>query len=172
MTFEAKGGAIDASAFWRVVGARPVGATVVTTAAQGVRAGFLGLSFAHVCATPPLVLVSASPSTSALEAVLDSGVFAVNVLPEGVEAMARAFGGSVPPEERFADGDWGFFVTGAPVLEGAAGVFDCRLEQTFQAHGATILLGRVEGARAAPDNGATLAWRGGYRDLSAEGGAK
>ena len=171
MTFEARGEAIDAGAFWRVLGARPVGATVVTTTRDGAWSGFLGLSFAHVSATPPLVLVSASPSTSALQAITGSGVFAVNVLPEGAEALARAFGGAVPAEERFAGAEWESFVTGAPVLKGAAGVFDCRLQHSVGTEGATILIGRVEGARADASRGSTLAWQGGYRALDAGGPA-
>ena len=72
MTMAAVTKAIDAKSFWRTLGERAIGVTIVT--AQGVDgpAGFLGLSASHVCADPPTMLVSIDDKTSALGAVLES----------------------------------------------------------------------------------------------------
>lgn len=164
MGFEATGADITQGAFWRTVGARPVGATVITAIHDAGPVGFLGLSFAHVSAEPPTVLVSAGKNTSALPVIRAAEHFAVNLLPAGADEMARLFGGGAEMAERFAAGRWGSFTTGAPALETAAAVFDCRLEKTVEDEGAVILIGRVEGVRTNGD-GVTLAHQGGYRDL-------
>jgi len=62
--------AIDAKTFWRVLGERAVGATIVTAQGADGPAGFLGLSATHICADPPSMLVSIDNKTTALGAVL------------------------------------------------------------------------------------------------------
>ena len=71
---------IDAKAFWGAVGQRAMGVSVVTASGADGPAGFLGLSTAHVCADPPMMLVSIDKRTSALQAVLESRHFAINYL--------------------------------------------------------------------------------------------
>jgi flavin reductase (DIM6/NTAB) family NADH-FMN oxidoreductase RutF len=61
---------IDAKTFWRTLGERAIGATIVTAHGADGPAGFLGLSATHVCADPPSMLVSIDRKTSALAAVL------------------------------------------------------------------------------------------------------
>lgn len=165
MGFEATEQEVTLGAFWRTVGSRPVGATVITASHNGVHAGFLGLSFAHVSAAPPTVLVSAGKNTSALPVIRDAGHFAVNLLPAGAEDMARMFGGDVAMTERFAAGQWESFVTGAPILQTAAAVFDCQFQMAVEDDGAVILIGRVKGVRTADNSGVTIAYQGGYRDF-------
>lgn len=167
MAFEAFHGDIDTKAFWRALGARAVGATVITTGTGPDCAGFLGLSFAHVSADPPLVLISASKTTRALATILEQDIFAVNLLSAGSEPTARAFGGALASNERFALDRWGAFVTGAPVLENAAAVFDCRVGGTMETGAATVILGQVVGLRISETADILLAWQGEYCDLPA-----
>ena len=49
---------IDPKTFWRTLGERATGMTIVTTDSDNGPAGFLGLSAAHVTADPPTMLVS------------------------------------------------------------------------------------------------------------------
>ena len=156
---------ITSGRFWQAVGARPVGATIVTTQTADGPAGFLGLSFAHVSAEPPTVLVSAGHRTGALPAILTSKAFAISLLPPDMEELARAFGGSVGGENRFGGQSWDHLVTGAPVLSCAAAAFDCRLQATLEDEGAVVILGRVVGLRVPDAAGVTIAYRGGYRNL-------
>lgn len=156
---------INQGVFWRAVGTRPVGATIVTAEHEGRKAGFLGLSFAHVSADPPIVLVSAGHSTSALATILASKAFAVSVLPAESEDVARAFGGGAPNEERFSQGNWQTIVTGSPALADAPVSFDCELHRVIDEGKTSILLGRVVGITFAEASVATLAYRGGFRDL-------
>lgn len=162
---EFRGPDINPSIFWRAVGTRPVGATIVTAQYAGHRAGFLGLSFSHVSADPPIVLVSANHSTSALATILASKAFAVSLLPGRSEAVARAFGGSVPNEERFAAASWDTLTTGAPVLAGAPVTFDCELHRVINEDQTSMLLGRVVGIGFSSANDVTVAYHGAYRNI-------
>jgi flavin reductase (DIM6/NTAB) family NADH-FMN oxidoreductase RutF len=137
--------AIDAKAFWRAVGARAIGATVVTAQGADGPAGFLGLSATHVCADPPTMLVSIDTSTAALAAVLYARHFAINFLGREAQAVADMFGGktAVKGSDRFVAGRWGMLTTGAPVFNEAIGVIDCTLETTIDHFATTIVIGRV-----------------------------
>lgn len=162
------GSDLDPTIFWTAIGKRPVGATVVTSAGHNGSTGFLALSFAHVSSAPPTVLVSASKMTSALETILESQSFAVNVLAKGGQPLAQAFGRGGDMAWRFALAEWEQFVTGAPVLRQAAAVFDCALKQTIEETSSVILIGSVAGLRLPGGKGATVAYRNGYRDFGGD----
>jgi flavin reductase (DIM6/NTAB) family NADH-FMN oxidoreductase RutF len=159
--------AIDAKTFWRALGARAVGVSVVT--AQGVDgpAGFLALSATHVTAEPPSMLVSIDDRTHAREALLHSRHFAINYLHAGDQALADNFGGRGPLKglDRFEAGRWQTLATGAPVLADAIGVIDCTLEETFRYHNTTIAVGRVVDFRVGERADALVFYRGQYRTL-------
>jgi flavin reductase (DIM6/NTAB) family NADH-FMN oxidoreductase RutF len=155
---------IDIGAFWGAVGARAVGATVVTARGSAGPAGFLGLSATHVCAAPPTMLVSIDARTSALGAIRDAKHFAINYLPRGAEHVVDLFGGKTDAKgpDRFEAGKWGILATGAPVFNGAVGVMDCKLEETFERHGTIIALGRVVAIGGDADAEPLVYFRGGY----------
>ena len=152
----APGKTIDAKAFWRAIGNRATGSTVVTARGPDGPAGFLGLSATHVCADPPLMLVSIDKRTSALAAIVASRHFALNFLPSEAQDIADTFGGKGERKgaDRFEAGKWGTLTTGAPVLMSAVGALDCTLEETIERHGVVIAIGRVvdvlDGSAAAP----------------------
>ncbi|MFL6797855.1 MAG: flavin reductase family protein [Xanthobacteraceae bacterium] len=147
---------IDARTFWRAIGLRATGSTVVTALSAEGPAGFLGLSATHLSADPPLMMVSIDRRTSALAVILAARHFAINFLPQDAAAIAEAFGGksSLKGPDRFSIGDWRKLTTGAPVLMNAVGALDCTLEETIERNAAMIAIGRVvdvlEGAGAAP----------------------
>ncbi|WP_320176575.1 flavin reductase family protein [Roseovarius pacificus] len=156
---------IDPGAFWRTLGERPIGATVITTAGENGPEGFLGLSFAHVSAAPPTVLVSVGKSTSALDAIRRTGSFAANIMPYDAEGVVRGFGGDKPVGERFADVTHSEFVTGAPVLDSARAVFDCRVLREIEEGDTVIFLARVAGVNIGASGRTLVAYRGGYSGL-------
>ncbi|TMV08376.1 flavin reductase family protein [Arenibacterium halophilum] len=165
MSLRATGTDIGPAQFWQCLGERPVGVTVVTTSGPNGKSGFLGLSFAHVSAAPPVVLVSVGPNTSALDAIAKSGVFAVNLLPAPSDDIAQAFGGARATDERFDLSEWTGFVTGAPVLETASAVFDCTVISSVMTHGTTTFFGSVVGVRTGTEN-PLVAYRGRYSGYS------
>ena len=162
MGFEATNEDIGPGQFWRALGERPLGAVVITAAGDDGPEGFLGLSFAHVSAQPPTVLVSAGKTTSALDAIRQSQAFAANLLPPDAETVARAFGGESPKASRFEGLAHGTFVTNAPVLDMATAVFDCRVLREIQEDAAVIFIARVVGIRVAGAEASLVAFKGGY----------
>jgi flavin reductase (DIM6/NTAB) family NADH-FMN oxidoreductase RutF len=156
--------AIDQRTFWRAIGNRASGSTVVTARSADGPAGFLGLSAAHVCADPPLMLVSIDKRTSALQAILAARHFALNFLPREAAAIADTFGGKGEKKgaDRFDTGNWGALKTGAPVLLDAAGAIDCAVEETIERHGVVIVIGRVVAVMDGGDKAPLIHFRGGY----------
>lgn len=142
--------AVDIKSFWKTLGERATGITVVTTDSDEGPAGFLGLSASHVSADPPTILVSIDRKTSALAGVLSRKHFAVNYLPAGAGKLADAFGGKVGlgGADRFAAGEWTTLATGAPIYKEALGVFDCTVVDIIERGNISIVIGTVVGATA------------------------
>jgi 3-hydroxy-9,10-secoandrosta-1,3,5(10)-triene-9,17-dione monooxygenase reductase component len=153
---------IDAATFWRTLGTRATGMTVVTASSEEGPAGFLGLSASHVTADPPTMLVSIDRKTSALRAVLARRHFAVNYLDSTSADVAEAFGGraGLSGADRFAKDDWTTLATGAPVYKKALGVFDCCVEDTIERNKVTIVIGRVVAASSRADAEPLIYFRG------------
>lgn len=155
---------IDPGSFWRAIGQRATGATIVTAQSSVGPAGLLALSATHVTADPPTMLVSIDNKTSALANVLDAKHFAINYLPQGAEDIVELFSGksALKGADRFEAGRWGTLTTGAPAYNDAIGVIDCTLEEVIERHGVSIVLGRVVDFRADPDGAPLVYFRGGY----------
>jgi len=155
---------IDPRAFWRAIGNRATGSTVVTARSDEGPAGFLGLSAAHICADPPLMLVSIDKRTTALATILAARHFALNFLPREAADIADIFGGKGPQKgaARFDIGRWGSLKTGAPILLDAVGAIDCSLVETIERHGIVIAIGQVVDVFDGPGTAPLIHFRGGY----------
>jgi flavin reductase (DIM6/NTAB) family NADH-FMN oxidoreductase RutF len=158
---------IDARTFWRMLGMRAVGVTVITAQGEDGPAGFLALSATHVTADPPSMLVSIDDRTAALKAVQHSGHFAINYLSAADQALADSFGGRGPLKgsDRFEPGRWRTLSTGAPILADAIGAIDCTLAEAFRYHATTIAVGRVAAFTLSERSDALVFFGGGYRSL-------
>ena len=154
--------AIDAKTFWRTLGERMTGVTIVTAQGADGPVGFLGLSASHVSADPPRMLVSIDRKTSALKAVLEKRHFAISYLPAGTAALADMFGGraGVSGADRFEAGEWEALATGAPVFVRALGVFDCTVEEVVEHGDISIVIGRVMAARSRGEGEPLVFFRG------------
>ena len=106
---------VDVKSFWTTLGQRATGMTVVTAESDDGPTGFLGLSAAHVTASPPTMLVSVDRKTGALAGIRSRRHFAVNYLPASATSVADAFGGraGISGAERFTPGEWRVLSTGA-----------------------------------------------------------
>ena len=144
------------------LGQRPIGMTVVTADSDDGPTGFLGLSAAHVTASPPTMLVSVDHKTSALAGILSRRHFAVNFLPASATKVADAFGGKagLAGPARFADGEWCKLTTGAPVFRAALGVFDCVVDDVLQRGDVSIIIGKVVAVASGADADPLIFFRG------------
>lgn len=131
--------------FRSTLGAFATGVTVITT--QGVEHpfGVTANAFSSVSLDPPLVLVCVISGTTGAEAIERNGVFAVNILGAEHEPISRYFSSKDRPRgpDAFREIPHSIGVTGAPILEGAAGYLDCRLHATHEAGDHLIFIGEV-----------------------------
>ncbi|MEJ2503473.1 MAG: flavin reductase family protein [Gemmatimonadota bacterium] len=156
---------IESAEFRRVLGHYATGVTVVTS--QDPDGGVFGLtanSVSSVSLDPPLVLVCVDRTADTYQAIERSEAFAISVLGEGGERLARRFADD-PTETKFEGVAYREEVTGAPVLRDALAWIDCRLWAAYDGGDHTIFVGRVV-ATDARDGAPLLYFRGGYGRLS------
>lgn len=103
---------------------------VITTDGPAGRAGFTATAVCSVTDDPPTLLVCLNRGASAHAAVTANAQLCVNTLASGQRDLSNLFGGKTPMAERFAAGTWITWLTGSPVLEGAAVSFDCRVSHS------------------------------------------
>lgn len=164
---------IDAKAFWTTLGQRATGMTVVTADSDDGPTGFLGLSAAHVTASPPTMLVSVDRKTSALAGIMSRRHFAVNFLPASAAGVADAFAGKagLSGAARFTAGEWGVLSSGAPVFRDALGVFDCTVDEILQRGDISIIIGTVVAVASRADSDPLIFFRGrGHAGVGAAAG--
>jgi flavin-dependent trigonelline monooxygenase, reductase component len=132
----------DTLEFRRALGAFVTGVTVVTTIQpDGSPRGFTANSFSSVSLDPPLILVCVAKTASSHAVFSTTDHFAVSVLAEDQKAVSGVFASKSP--DKFAQVAWRTRVTGAPVMDGAAATFDCRMHEVVDAGDHIILIGRV-----------------------------
>jgi flavin reductase len=100
---------------------------IITTDGVAGLAGFTASAVCSVTDEPPTLLVCLNRNASVYAAVQENAVLCVNTLAPGQQSLSNLFGGKTPTAERFAAARWRSGVTGAPLLEGAAVSFDCRV---------------------------------------------
>jgi len=117
------------------------GVTVVTTFHEGKIFGMTATSFTSVSIDPILVQVSLSKDARTHDAVRDAGTFAANILASHQETVARDFATPKLDRETIARTHAGEM--GLPLIDGAAGYFECRVTNTMEGGDHTIFLAEV-----------------------------
>ncbi len=119
---------------------------VITTDGPGGRAGFTASAVCSVTDSPPTLLVCANRSNDSYPAFQSNRVLCVSTLTTDLQNLSPVFAGLTDhaAEERFTSGTWYRLATGAPVLEGAAVAFDCRIDQVVQVGTHDVFICAVE----------------------------
>lgn len=157
---------LDSAEFRKVMGRFATGVTVATAALpDGTRAGLTVNSFTSVSLTPPLVLFCLENHAAAMVVFAKATHYAINILAAEQEAVSRAFAQRGQGPERWQGHNLGQTAGGAPALQGALAVIDCRISQRIIAGDHTILLGAVEGL-SLRDGQPLLYWASHYRQLA------
>jgi flavin reductase (DIM6/NTAB) family NADH-FMN oxidoreductase RutF len=129
--------------FRDALGAFATGVTIVTARdAAGSLVGLTANSFNSVSLEPPLVLWSLSRRAGSMPAFEQGSHYAINILAAEQHALAERFAGKRAGRfdgVAFRDG-----VHGAPVLEGAAAVFECFNRSRYSEGDHVIFVGEVE----------------------------
>ncbi|MFO1271128.1 MAG: flavin reductase family protein [Rubrivivax sp.] len=139
---ETPGDEITPRTLRNALGRFATGVTIITCLdAQGERVGLTANSFNALSLEPPLVLWSLrrqSPSLAAFEA---ASHWVVNVLAETQVELSRRFASAVA--DKFERGPWTPGLGGAPVLAGAAAVFECERHALHDGGDHRLFVGRV-----------------------------
>jgi flavin reductase (NADH)/flavin reductase len=135
---------------------------------DGRRAGLTATAVCSVSAVPAMLLVCVNRATRSHDVMLDSGVFAVNVLDVLDQGLARRFAGGAEGDARFDGASWTQLHSGAPVLESALASFDCRIAQAMDVGSHRIIFGAVQAVRLGPPEGRPLLYaHGSYGGFTA-----
>src|SRR5579875_284956 len=119
---------------------------IVTTGGPAGAGGITATSVASITAEPPMMLFCINKTSPSAARIITNGVFCINTLTPAQEELANIFAGrtGLHLDERFISGEWTKLVTGAPVLSGAAAIFDCRLAEGKEVMTHLIMIGAVE----------------------------
>jgi flavin reductase (DIM6/NTAB) family NADH-FMN oxidoreductase RutF len=141
------------------------GVTIVTSRLGDEIHGMTVSAFSSVSAEPPLVLVCAN-KRSKTHAMISSGeIFNVHVLAADQQELSNRFASQSLEGSRFESVAWREGKLGAPILEGALAVLECKLVSTHEEGSHTIYVGHVEHAEVG-DSEPLVYYQGGYRAIS------
>lgn len=150
--------AVTAEQFRNGMGRLGSGVCIVTTDGPHGRAGFTASSVCSVSDAPPTLLVCLQRTSSAHAAVTKNGVLCVHTLGHDGMAISRLFGGKTPVDERFAGKAWATLATGAPVLQTAPVVLDCRISHSVSVATHEVLFCEVVAMKVAEQSHGTLVY--------------
>ncbi|MDX1674644.1 MAG: flavin reductase family protein [Longimicrobiales bacterium] len=157
--------AIEEAEFRRVLGHFATGIAVVAARdGAGPPRGLTANAIASVSLDPPLVLVCVEHGADTHDVIDAAGAFAISLLDEDGEALARRFA-SYDPSEKFDGVAYTEEATGAPILNDALAWVDCRVWARYDGGDHTIFVGEVVGADA-EDGPPLVYFRGGYGRLA------
>ncbi len=146
----------------------PSGVTIVTMLdpETGSPHGLTVSAFTSVSPKPPLILIGIDHRATAYPMLEKEGaVFAVNILAHDQSEQSNRFAW-VKDEDRFAAGDWGTAVTGAPILKDALAWLDCTIFARHLSGTHTIYVGEVQASDVPRSEDLPLIyWNRGYRSL-------
>jgi flavin reductase (NADH)/flavin reductase len=142
--------------------------TVLTVMRPGGRRhGMTATAICSVSAEPPTLLCCINRSTSAHEAFIDCGHFAINVLSASDGEIANRFASRLGREERFEKGCWLAGESGVPLLESAVANFECRRTKVVDVGTHSVIFGEVEAVRIRGEHVLPLLYaHGGYGRFS------
>jgi flavin reductase (DIM6/NTAB) family NADH-FMN oxidoreductase RutF len=130
-------------AFRDALGMFATGVTIVTArGADGLPVGLTANSFNSVSLTPPLVLWSLARSAGSMPAFERGSHYTINILAADQHELAERFASKA--QDRFADVSFREGAGGAPILDGAAAVFECFNRSRYEEGDHVIFVGEVE----------------------------
>jgi flavin reductase (DIM6/NTAB) family NADH-FMN oxidoreductase RutF len=133
---------VDPDVFRAAIGHFMSGVVVLTTVEDGIRHGMTVSAITSLSIEPPMLLACLNSRSRTQQAVERSQVFAVNILAEDQGGLAGRF--ASPAEgDRFAGLDVRTGVTGAPLLDGALAVVECRVAQMLPGGSHRVFLADV-----------------------------
>lgn len=156
--------ALDPERYRTVFGHFATGVAVITCAGPSGSGGMTANAVCSLSLDPMLALVCFEQSARTLPLVRDIGRFAINVLRDGSEDVARVFASKVPEGEKLRDAPHQL-QNGMPILDAALAWVVCDVQQLIPAGDHEIAIGEVV-AMGLEDGDPLLWYRGAYRSLA------
>ena len=146
------------TAFIEAMSRAATGVTIVTTDGPAGRFGQTVSAMCSVSADPPSLLVCIKTTSVIVNAIRQRRAFGVNVLRADQRRVADTFAGRKTWGEPydFAIATWDTLETGVPLLVGAVGRFDCRLDTVLEVGSHSVMFGDVVAADSAAGTPAPL----------------
>nr|WP_145549621.1 flavin reductase family protein [Variovorax boronicumulans] len=140
---QARAPSFSAAEFRQGLSMFATGVTIVTARrADGQLIGLTANSFNSVSLKPPLVLWSLAQAASSMAALSAGSHYAINILASDQKALAERF--AQRGADRWSGVAWREGVAGAPLLDGAAAVFECFNRSRYEEGDHVIFVGEVE----------------------------
>ena len=135
--------AFSTADFRAALGTFATGVTIVTARdAAGLPVGITANSFNSVSLAPPLVLWSLARVAGSMPAFERGSHYAIIILAADQHALALRF--AAKAIDRFAGVPFRTGISGAPILDGAAAVFECFNRSRYEEGDHVIFVGEVE----------------------------
>jgi flavin reductase len=117
--------------------------TIITTAEDHAWHGMAATAVCSVGIAPPSVQVCIGRQTSIHDPLLRSGRFCVNILGVNHMDLVEIFSGKIKGQARFAHGYWRLDNLEIPCLTDARACIFCRVADTLEFSGHSIIVGEV-----------------------------
>jgi flavin reductase (DIM6/NTAB) family NADH-FMN oxidoreductase RutF len=134
----------------------PAGVAVLTVDADGERLGLTVGTAVSLSLEPPLVGISVARQAAMHELLRRAGAFALSLLAGDQDAVAQHFARGVPPVAHWHGIEWHDGTTGAPLLDGALGWVEARVESELATGDHTFFVGAVEAVERGRDGPALV----------------
>jgi flavin reductase (DIM6/NTAB) family NADH-FMN oxidoreductase RutF len=118
--------------------------TIITVCDHERYHGMTATAVTSVSMNPPSLIICINQTTLLHDIMFRARRFCVNVLHRDQVALSAAFSGGMPPEKRFAAGDWLRSEDGLPYLADAQANLFCRKAAALPYGTHTIFVGQVE----------------------------
>ncbi len=154
---------IEQTEFRQALGHFASGVTVITTQHQGQLHGTTVSSFCSLSLRPPLILVGIDLQATIHDLIVESGIFAVNILAEHAETTSRHFARRIP--DKFASIPYTLSQLGIPLLDDALTSLECRLVNRYPGGDHSIFIGEVVSITTQPHSQPLLYFRSKYNHI-------
>jgi len=131
------------------------GIYLVTISADGGHNGMIASWVTQVSHEPPLIALSIRKNRLSHGQIIQSGKFAINVLPKNLLSVVKQF--KISDWKRKFDGiDYDLSSNGNPVIKDALGYLDCTVERTIETGDHTLFIARIASGELIKKTGDTL----------------
>jgi len=121
--------------------------TILTVGNGDAKCGMTATAVSSVSTDPPAVLACVNRAASFHASMKMSSPFCVNLLAADQGPLSSAFGGKLPPGDRFSIGNWQSDDDGRPYLLDAQANIFCIVDAVLDYGTHTIFIGKVYAVR-------------------------